>query len=79
MPFFTLLKLIIIEDTHQPNLQCSKSTDCEDNGFCNFENGKSGNCESCEDFRYPEKDCTESGFSNVKGEDECKSICKPGK
>ena len=65
--------------TDEDGTQCTESDDCEDEKFCNFDNGKSGACETCHDFLNPETDCAESGFTNEKGEEECKSICQDRK
>ena len=53
---------------------CTSSSVCGRGGFCNFDNEHAGFCEFCSDVR-PDS-CADSGFSNQKGEDECKATCE---
>ena len=59
-------------------LDCDGSTGCEGYGFCNFDEGISGECISCENFPNPEKDCEMNGF-NSQGLTQCKTTCPASK
>ena len=43
-------------------------------GFCNFDYGTSGFCESCASIGSGE--CENSGFNNDRGKTECQRICE---
>ena len=57
--------------------QCRDSSECRRNGdgFCNFDNGNSGFCESCLDILSNGGSCEDAGFINQRGEHECENIC----
>ena len=53
--------------------ECSKSSMCQSTtGFCNFDYGDAGFCESCDDIGGP---CDQAGFITQRGEDECTDVC----
>ena len=54
--------------------QCISSIDCDEGSICNFDNEKSGFCESCEGLNS-DQDCDEKGFITAEGKRECKSGC----
>ena len=64
-------------------ITCSNSTACSNMngvvGFCNFDYGTSGFCQTCSTIEYGEcKNSENSGLKDEKGQTECSRICGEG-